>query len=96
MHLHSPLLSGREEVAVHSQLPVGGITFILGKDLAGDTVVPSLGVVDDPVVFTCCSERFCLSCMCDFTLSDSTKMDDIADLNTDECSVLPEEKKQVE
>lgn len=42
VHLHSSLVSGLVRVGVRSQLPVKGVSFILGNDLAGGKVFPPL------------------------------------------------------
>ncbi|XP_048035833.1 uncharacterized protein LOC125261281 [Megalobrama amblycephala] len=46
IHLQTDLVSGFVEVGVRPALPVKGVSFILGNDLAGGKVVPSLEVVD--------------------------------------------------
>lgn len=46
IHLQTDLVSGFVEVGVRPVLPVKGISFILGNDLAGGKVVPSLEVTD--------------------------------------------------
>lgn len=46
IHLRTDLVSGFVEVGVRPVLPVRGVSFILGNDLAGGKVVPSLEVVD--------------------------------------------------
>ncbi|KAL3987989.1 helicase SRCAP [Sarotherodon galilaeus] len=47
--LQSPLVSGYVKVAVRPRLPVAGISFILGNDLAGGRVFPSPEVVGIPI-----------------------------------------------
>uniref|UniRef100_A0A8C6LM93 Gypsy retrotransposon integrase-like protein 1 n=1 Tax=Nothobranchius furzeri TaxID=105023 RepID=A0A8C6LM93_NOTFU len=49
VHLRSQLVNGVFNVAVCDRLPVEGITLLLGNDLAGGRVNPSLEVLDDPV-----------------------------------------------
>lgn len=48
IHLRTDLVSGFVEVGVCPVLPVKGVSFILGNDLAGGKEVPSLEVVDTP------------------------------------------------
>lgn len=43
------------KVAVCSSLPVKGVDFIIGNDLAGGTVMPVIEVVDEPDEF--CESR---------------------------------------
>ncbi len=51
MHLQSELCTGFMRVAVCPSLPVKGVDFILGNDLAGGKVMPVIEVVDEPNVF---------------------------------------------
>ncbi len=51
MHLQSELCTGFVRVAVCPSLPVKGVDFILGNDLAGGKVMPVIEVVDEPNVF---------------------------------------------
>ncbi|KAL1266443.1 hypothetical protein QQF64_002118 [Cirrhinus molitorella] len=48
VHLDCTLVTGFVRVGIRSSLPVNGITFILGNDLAGGNVVPALEVSDIP------------------------------------------------
>ncbi|XP_058610941.1 uncharacterized protein LOC131526610 [Onychostoma macrolepis] len=50
VHLESELCTGFVKVAVRESLPVGGVQFILGNDLAGGKVMPLLEVFDNPVL----------------------------------------------
>lgn len=50
VHLDCPLVSGFVRVGIRNSLPVKGITFILGNDLAGGNVVPAPEVTDVPSV----------------------------------------------
>ncbi|XP_072557069.1 uncharacterized protein [Paramormyrops kingsleyae] len=50
VYLCTPDFSGYVRVAVQPQLPVPGITFILGNDIAGKRIVPLPEVVLDPVL----------------------------------------------
>jgi len=49
MHLFtwSTSIKGAVTVGIRPTLPVGGISFILGNDLAGGKVMPNLHVIDD-------------------------------------------------
>lgn len=55
VHPCSPLVSGRVKVAVCPRLPIEGVSFILGNDLAGRKVFPPPEVVV-PVSFTLVAE----------------------------------------
>ena len=44
--VHSELISGIFRVGVRPMLPVKGVTFIMGNDIAGGKVVPILEVLD--------------------------------------------------
>lgn len=50
VHLQSDLCTGFVRVAVCTSLPVKGVDFILGNDLAGGKVMPLLEVLDKPEV----------------------------------------------
>ena len=50
IHLQSDLISGDVVVGLRPTLPMEGVSFILGNDLAGDKVIPELQVVTDPEV----------------------------------------------
>ncbi len=50
VHLESDLCTGFVRVAVCTSLPVKGVDFILGNDLAGGKVMPLLEVLDKPEV----------------------------------------------
>lgn len=47
VHLESELCTGFVKVAVRARLPVSGVQFILGNDLAGGKVMPLLEVFDN-------------------------------------------------
>ncbi|KAF7706561.1 hypothetical protein HF521_019815, partial [Silurus meridionalis] len=51
VHLQCELCTGFVRVAVRPSLPVTGVDFILGNDLAGGKVMPVLEVVDKPDIF---------------------------------------------
>ena len=50
IHVTSPLVSGQVVVGIRPSLPVGGITFILGNDLAGGRVPVNPQVTPVPLV----------------------------------------------
>lgn len=50
VHLQSDLCTGLVKVGVRECLPVKGVDFILGNDLAGGKVFPVLEVFDNPVI----------------------------------------------
>uniref|UniRef100_A0AAY4D6X3 CCHC-type domain-containing protein n=1 Tax=Denticeps clupeoides TaxID=299321 RepID=A0AAY4D6X3_9TELE len=50
LNLHCALFSGSCKVAVRPELPMQGIDFILGNDLAGGKVLPLPEVIDNPAV----------------------------------------------
>lgn len=50
IHVKSDLVTGFVNVGVRSALPVPGVSFILGNDLAGGRVLPALEVVHNPIV----------------------------------------------
>lgn len=49
IHFQSDLVADFVEVGVRPVLPVKGVAFILGNDLAGGKIIPSLEVVDTPL-----------------------------------------------
>ena len=48
--LRSPLVTGFVQVGTRECLPVGGVSLILGNDLAGEKVFPTPRVVENPVI----------------------------------------------
>ncbi len=48
VHLQSDLVTGTVPLGVRTELPVDGVSLILGNDLAGGKVFPSPVVVDKP------------------------------------------------
>ncbi len=50
VHLQTELITGFVDVGVRPALPVPGVEFILGNDLAGGRVLPVLEVLDRPVI----------------------------------------------
>jgi len=59
IHLNSKLVSGDDVVGVRSVLPVSGVTFILGNDLAGGNSDGGVSPIVVPVV-----RKPCNSCDC--------------------------------
>lgn len=51
--LSSAFTSGTVRVGVRDQIPVAGVELILGNDLAGVKVFPSLPEVKEPAVDAC-------------------------------------------
>lgn len=49
IHFQSDLVTDFVEVGVRPVLPVKGVSFILGNDLAGEKIIPSLEVIDFPL-----------------------------------------------
>lgn len=81
VHLQSDLVSDFVKVGVRSSLPMQGISFILGNDLAGGKVMSSLEVLEKPIL---CSSPDDLSQVypnvftaCAITHSQSRKADDV-------------------
>ncbi len=58
IHLQCELITDFVEVGVRPALPVKGVSFILGNDLAGGKVIPSLEVMDAPLTQTKTDELF--------------------------------------
>lgn len=84
VHLQSSFLSGQVRVAVRPRLPVKGVSFILGNDLAGGQVYPAPEVVDEPI----CSSSDSAPCpslslfpACVITRAQSRKMGEMVDLS---------------
>ncbi|KAG1952330.1 gag-pol fusion protein [Pimephales promelas] len=53
VHLKSDLVTGFVSVGVRPSLPIKGVSFILGNDLAGGKVMPVLEVMDQPNFVSC-------------------------------------------
>ncbi len=49
LHISSDLITGFVKVAVRTQLPVKGVTMIVGNDLAGGKVLPLPEVIENPL-----------------------------------------------
>ncbi|KAL0148642.1 hypothetical protein M9458_056082, partial [Cirrhinus mrigala] len=92
VHLRSELCTGFVRVAVCPSLPVKGVDFILGNDLAGGKIMPVLEVVDKPDVF-CQSEDFSDSYPDVFP---SRKMGDAVDLSDSFILPLFADEKQLD
>ncbi|KAI2645420.1 Gag-Pol polyprotein [Labeo rohita] len=56
IHLQCELVTGFVSVGVRPSLPIKGVSFILGNDLAGGKVTPALEVVDHPSPVLCPDE----------------------------------------
>ncbi|XP_026021698.1 uncharacterized protein LOC113021315 isoform X1 [Astatotilapia calliptera] len=82
VHLHSPVKPGHVKVAVSSQLPIKGVSFILGNDLAGGTVFPPPEVVEMPVpsVTDAATPLSSVFPVCAITRAQSRKFDDVVDV----------------
>lgn len=66
------------------QLPIEGVSFILGNDLAGGKVFPPPEVVDDPISFTLADESAATLDVfpaCAITCAQARKMGEIVDLS---------------
>uniref|UniRef100_A0A3P9JAN5 Gypsy retrotransposon integrase-like protein 1 n=1 Tax=Oryzias latipes TaxID=8090 RepID=A0A3P9JAN5_ORYLA len=92
VHLHSPLVTGRVKVAIRSRLPISGVSFILGNDLAGGQVFPLPEVVEKPSV---ASSAFASSVpnvfpVCAITRAQARKMGETIDLSESFMSTLDE------
>ncbi len=85
MHLQSELCTGFVRVAVCPSLPVKGVDFILGNDLAGGKVMPVIEVVDEPNVFCeldVLSETYPdVFPVCAVTRAQSRRVGDVVDLS---------------
>ncbi|XP_039863188.1 uncharacterized protein LOC120718658 [Simochromis diagramma] len=92
VHLHSPLVSGYVKVAVRQRLPIEGVSFILGNDLAGGHVFPPPEVVDVPALAadsgSTASEVFPA---CAITRAQARKMGEIVDLSGSFMATLDED-----
>ena len=49
LYLKSPLVTGPVQIGLMARLPVKGVSLLLGNDLAGDQVVPSIQLTSKPV-----------------------------------------------
>ncbi|KAI2660984.1 Retrovirus-related Pol polyprotein [Labeo rohita] len=100
VHLQSELCTGFVRVAVRPSLPVKGVDFILGNDLAGGKIMPVLEVVDKPDV-SCQSEDLSDSYpdvfpVCAVTRARSRKMGDAVDLSDSFILPLFADEKQLD
>lgn len=85
VHIKCDLCSGCVKVGMRSSLPVPGVDFILGNDLAGANVMPVLEVLDVPEV-SCGSEELgeCFPevfSACAVTRAQARKFEDEIDLS---------------
>ncbi len=85
VHIKCDLVSGYVKVGVRSSLPVPGVDFILGNDLAGANVMPVLEVLDVPEVscgFEDLGKRFPeVFSACAVTRAQARKFEDEIDLS---------------
>ncbi|XP_035984480.1 uncharacterized protein LOC118558122 [Fundulus heteroclitus] len=94
VHLCSPLVSGRVKVAVRPRLPIEGVSFILGNDLAGGQVFPAPEVVDVPVSLTSVTDSAATLNVfpaCAVTRAQARKMGDVIDLSGSFMATLDED-----
>lgn len=70
VYLKCALVTGYVKVGIRPSLPVKGITFILGNDLAGGKVMPMLEVIDTPKMSLVSDDLSrCVPCVCSHTRS---------------------------
>ena len=67
--LKSDLITGQVEVGLRSSLPVKGVSLLLGNDLAGGKVVPSIQLCSQPIVTDDC---FDTELFTDFSIGDKS------------------------
>lgn len=84
VHLKSDLVTGFVSVGVRPSLPIKGVSFILGNDLAGGKVMPVLEVMDQPNVVSC--DELSVNYpdtfpVCVLTRAQSKKVDNVYDLS---------------
>ena len=84
--LHSQFVSGEFQIAVRPKLPIAGVDFILGNDIAGGKVFPSPEVIENPTVYMCVSDptgpvSFPLFPVCAITRGQARKFEDLVDLS---------------
>uniref|UniRef100_A0A669BX09 Gypsy retrotransposon integrase-like protein 1 n=1 Tax=Oreochromis niloticus TaxID=8128 RepID=A0A669BX09_ORENI len=94
VHLHSPVITGHVKFAVSSQLPIKGVSFILGNDLAGGNVFPLPEVVETPVasVTDAATPISSVFPVCAITRAQSRKFDDVMDVADTFMATLDERK----
>uniref|UniRef100_A0A8C5DT92 Gypsy retrotransposon integrase-like protein 1 n=1 Tax=Gouania willdenowi TaxID=441366 RepID=A0A8C5DT92_GOUWI len=98
VHLQSPLVSGPVKVAVCPRLPVSGVSFILGNDLAGGNVFPSPVVADDPIPVSSMAAPAdpsvpSLFPVCAVTRAQARKLGDVVDLSDSFMTTVDENVK---
>lgn len=81
VHLKSDLVSGLLKVAIRSQLPVDGVTFLLGNDVAGERILPFLEVLTKPAPRELDSSLESVFPACVVTRAQSRKYKDAVDLS---------------
>lgn len=85
VNLSSPLVSGPVQVGVRAQLPVSGVDFILGNDLAGKRVFPSPEVIENPTAsecdFSAASTMPSVFPACAVTRAQARRLGDVVDIS---------------
>ena len=61
VYVKSALVTGYFKVAVRDELPIDGISFVMGNDIAGGKVYPVIEVVEKPVVETVEQDDLCVN-----------------------------------
>ncbi|XP_026119724.1 uncharacterized protein LOC113098887 [Carassius auratus] len=86
LYLKSDLFSGLVKVGVRDSLPVHGVNFILGNDIAGGKIFPLLEVCDKPVLSDNTDELLEnfpeVFSVCAVTRAQARKFDDVDDLSS--------------
>lgn len=93
VQLKSDLISGTVSIGVHSQLPVDGVSMILGNDLAGTKVFPYPIVSAEPNVSTqvVALSQFPMAFpACVVTRAQKKKFEDVVDLSSSFLVASPE------
>lgn len=85
VHLQSDLVNGYFRCGARPTLPVKGVTFIMGTDIAGGKVMPALEVLNDPVTSPV-TDTLSESCpeffpACAVTRAQSRNLGDLVDLS---------------
>lgn len=93
VQLKSDLISGTVNIGVHSQLPVDGVSMILGNDLAGTKVFPYPIVSAEPNVNTpvaALSQFPTVFPACVVTRAQKKKFEDVVDLSSSFLAASPD------
>lgn len=95
VHLYSPLVTGHLKVAVHPQLPIKGISFILGNDFTSGQVFLPPEVINKPDVSVLIPESYVAASKVfpayAITRAQARKMCDFVDLSESLMATLDEE-----